>query len=95
MGISLPGRSIELLSIVIATPLVLCKVIFLKVVKVVYFYRLVYVLILKAFGWAAVPLNLAWFVHGFAPLQGCGWFEGRPYEAADVRVVDDSGALGR
>ena len=60
MGILLPGLSIELLSIVILpSPCFFCKAIFLKMVKVVYFYRLVYVLILKDFGWQLSPVNFS------------------------------------
>jgi hypothetical protein len=56
-------------------PLVFCKAIFLKVVKVVYLYRLVYVLILKAFSWQlshSIPLGLCMGLRPGGALRGSG-----------------------
>jgi hypothetical protein len=61
--------------------LVFCKAIFLKVVKVVYFYKLVYVLILKDFGWA-IPFHYHRFVHRFTPGRG----KPRPYKSSGSMV---------
>jgi hypothetical protein len=78
MGIPLPGLSIEIvIHCDTYPPLVFCKVIFPKVVKVVYFYRLVYVLILKAFAWA-IPFHYHRFLHRSTLGRG----KPRPYKVA-------------
>jgi hypothetical protein len=91
MGLLLPGLSIEVV-IYCDTPLVFCKAIFLKVVKVVYFYRLVYVLIQRSSLWQLSHSISTWFVHGFTPGRG----KPRPYKGAwGVVGWVDPGGLGR